>query len=270
MAIKYKSVALFSLLILLGQTLTAQTYCLNYTVAKQSNTVDITVSLMASDKSFKLGSSNLQFKYNNATLSKPTLVSNELAATGAYNGITVTQPIPPSFAKTNDGLVSINFNFTGNTGSGLPISLTGTDIAIIRFQVEDANQSPNLRPYDDGTVGTIVYNDDATSPVLLETTGKCAVYDAVIPSKEPVVSLEKPTALKVYPSLLTNSNSLLTLEVPTSTDLKQQDFHIINVLGEEVMLGKTTTERMTINVTQLSSGTYIVKVGEEQMKFIKQ
>lgn len=354
MTIKYKSLILLSVLTIIGITLTAQTYCLKYTLTKSSNTAEFTVSLMASGSIFRLGASNLQFKYNSAALSNPTLVSHNLNEAGVYNGITLTQPKPPSFANTSDALVSLNFDFTGTTGTGLPISLLGTDIAVLRFQIVDGSQSPNLRSYDNGSAGTIVYNDNATNPLLLTSTGNCAIYNTLIPTlnvkayqtpssdKQTVtidwtttyekpnnyfmiersingrpftaiggyifatkantysfidvnplkglnyyrvrqidvgsiesmstvvdVLLEKGSKINVYPTLLTDYNDYITLDVPLNTDLQQQDFHILNALGKEVMNGKTA-ERKDINVAHLLSGTYIVKVGEEQVKFVKQ
>lgn len=262
---KYRVLALFGLLVVWGQTLTAQTYCLKYAPVKKGNTVEITVSLIASSSAFKLGASNLQFKYNPACLSNPTLVSEVLTPTGFYNGVSVTNPSPPSFAKTNDGLVSLNFNFTGTTGKGLPISTEGTDVAVIRFKIENASASPNLRPYDNNSMGTVVYDDNDSSPLLLETTGNCVVYDKPILSE----GSNNPMKLKVFPTLLASADKLLNIDVLTNKDGKPLDFQILNTLGQQVLGGKTT-QHTQVNVAQLALGTYIVKVGEEQVKFVIQ
>ncbi len=354
MIIKYKTLILIGVLTILGFTLIGQTYCLKYTLIKSSNTAEFTVSLRASGSSFRLGASNLQFLFNSAALANPTLVSHTLNEAGVYNGITLTQPKLPSLAHTSDAMVSFNFDFTGTTGTGIPISIIGTDIAVLRFQIVDGSQSPNLRPYENGSAGTIVYNDNASNPVLLTSTGNCAIYNTLIPTlsvkaystgasdKQTVtidwtttyekdnnyfmiersingrpftaiggyifatkanrysfvdinplkalnryrirqidvggpesvsnvvdVLLEKGSKINVYPSLLTNYNDFITLDVPENTDVKQQNFHILNALGTEVMTGKTA-QRIDINVSHLVSGTYLVKVGEEQVKFVKQ
>jgi hypothetical protein len=353
----YKSVLLLCLLATLAQVVTAQTYCLKYNLAKSNGTTaEFTVSLTASGASFKLGTSNLQFKFNNKAVSNPTFVSNTLAATGVYNGITLTQPEPPSFANTNEGVVSINFNFTGATGTGLPIALTPTEIGVLRFDILNGNPSPNFSAYENGAAGTVVYTDNASSPALLSSTGTCEVFNARIPildikakgrnsntnidiydrssvtidwttsyekpnsyftversingnpfkaigsflfatytfvdvtplrgsnkyrvkqidgsgseitSKEVDVSLESAPAIEVYPAIVTDANGYVTLDVPRSTALDRLEYRILNVYGKEFLRGKTA-ERLDINVEKLPNGMYLLKVGEDQVKFLKQ
>ena len=358
MFIKYKSIGLLCLLTILTQVVvTAQTYCLKYSLVKNNPmTAEFTVRMAATGSIFRLGASNLQFKFNSKALSNPTLVSNALTQTGVYNGITLTQPQPPNFDYTNDGLVSINLDFTGSTGAGLPIGLIGSDIAVLRFQIIDSSQTPNFRSYENGTAGTVVYNDNATNPVLLASTGNCEVYNTRIPilivkasgtssntniniydrasvaidwttsyeksgtyfvversfsgrpftpignflfathtftdvnplkgfnkyrvkqvdtdgaesmSREVEVSLEKGSMINVDPSVVTELNGFVTLDVPRIEALKRQDYYIYNAYGREVLRGKTA-DRLDIDVTQLPVGAYFVKVDDEQMKFFKQ
>jgi hypothetical protein len=178
----YKSVVLLCLLTIFTQALTAQTYCLRYNLAKNNPMVaEFNIGLKASNTAFGLGASNMQFKYNPKALANPTIVSSALSQAGVYNGITLTQPDALNVDKTADGLLSINFDFTGATGTGLQIGLIGTDVAVLRFDIIDSSLAPNFRPYDNGTAGTIVYNDNATNPVLLATTGTCEVYNTKLP-----------------------------------------------------------------------------------------
>ena len=65
--------------------------------------------------------------------------------------------------------------------------------------------------------------------------------------------------LRVYPTLV--SNGILTL------DTEGVDFAIYNLLGQQVQTGKVSQQ---IDVSALTKGTYIIKVGEEQAKFMKQ
>ena len=65
--------------------------------------------------------------------------------------------------------------------------------------------------------------------------------------------------LRVYPTLV--SNGILTL------DTEGVDFAIYNLLGQQVKTGKVSQQ---IDVSVLTQGTYIIKVGEEQAKFMKQ
>ncbi len=71
--------------------------------------------------------------------------------------------------------------------------------------------------------------------------------------------------LKVYPSV---SSGILTIvrkdsfgETPEKTD-----YQIFNLMGKQVLNGQTG---QGIDVSALSQGTYIVKVGLEQALFVK-
>ena len=66
--------------------------------------------------------------------------------------------------------------------------------------------------------------------------------------------------LKVYPNPVSN---ILTIETEVNTD-----FQIINLLGQAILTGKTTAQR--IDVSALPQGSYVLKVGAEQVRFIKQ
>lgn len=65
-------------------------------------------------------------------------------------------------------------------------------------------------------------------------------------------------SLKVYPTLV--SNGVLTV------DTEGGDYAIYNIVGQQVQSGKTTQR---LDVSTLAKGTYILKVGTEQVKFTK-
>jgi hypothetical protein len=347
----YKSTLLLCLLTILTQAVTAQTYCLRYSLAKNNPVVaDFNIGLKAGGTAFGLGAGNLQFKYNPKALANPRITSSALSQAGVYNGVTLTKPDALNVDKASDGLLSINFDFTGNTGTGLQIGLIGADVAVLRFDIIDSSLAPNFRPYDNGTAGTIVYNDNTATPLLLASTGSCEVYNTKVPiviaklnatpdperpsvtidwttsfektgsyfiversyngrpfapignflfatytfkdlnplkgfnkyrvkqidpngvesmSREVEVSLEKGLAINVYPTVVTELNGFITLDVPRPEALKRQDFRIFSVYGREWQRGKTG-ERIDIDVTRLPVGAYIIKVDDEQMKFYKQ
>ena len=73
------------------------------------------------------------------------------------------------------------------------------------------------------------------------------------------ISQNKSSKLKAYPSVTTD---VLTIET-----MPPSHFYIFNLLGQEVLNGQTAQR---IDVSTLPQGTYILKVGTEQMKFIKQ
>ena len=68
--------------------------------------------------------------------------------------------------------------------------------------------------------------------------------------------------LKIYPALVTNG--ILTID----TEGRQlHDYSVTNLLGQVVLVGKTTQQ---IDVSALSQGAYLLKLGIEVAKFVKQ
>jgi hypothetical protein len=86
-----------------------------------------------------------------------------------------------------------------------------------------------------------------------------------------VVSVElkgKGKGLKVYPTLVSNGILTVALAMNEATEGGQlRDFSVMNLLGQQVLVGKTTTQ---IDVSALAKGTYMLKVGSEVAKFVKQ
>jgi hypothetical protein len=78
-------------------------------------------------------------------------------------------------------------------------------------------------------------------------------------SKIVSVSNKDNHSLKVYPNPVSN---ILTIE----TD-NVGDFQIINLLGQKILSGKAAQR---IDVSILPLGAYFLKIGEEQVKFVKQ
>jgi hypothetical protein len=65
--------------------------------------------------------------------------------------------------------------------------------------------------------------------------------------------------LKVYPTLVNNILNVVTEDVGT--------YQVINLLGQQVLGGAVTQH---LDVSALTQGTYILRVGKEYMKFMKQ
>ena len=78
-------------------------------------------------------------------------------------------------------------------------------------------------------------------------------------SKVISVSAKGNNKLKVHPNPVSNTLSVENTE--------GGDYQIINLLGQEVMNGKAVQR---IDVSALPEGTYFLKVGVEQVKFVKQ
>lgn len=338
----------------------SQTYCLRLTPTRVGNSLEVAMNLVALDVPFKLGTSNLQFKYNSNVITSPMLLSENLSSTSRYNGISVTTPTPISFTGTADELVSLNFNFSGATNQGLLINTgEGTNIGVIRFQISSLSlslKSPNLRPYDNGTTGTIVYNDNTNLPIWLTMGNACPAFTDLIPHRtvigavQPRRGSESPTGeqqnivrwettadvenshfeiassidgkvFRPIANLPATGNTkyewidekplhrdnqtfyhvrqvnpdgtelfsevmrvgfeknqrfgsyptLATTQITVVTDgYEQQDFRIINTLGQEVLNGKITANTQQINISALVNGTYTIKLADKQAIFIKQ
>lgn len=77
-------------------------------------------------------------------------------------------------------------------------------------------------------------------------------------SKVVSVAIKGSKTLKVYPTLVNN-----TLNIETDSP---NDYAVFNLLGQSVLRGKTAQR---LDVSALSQGTYILKVGTEQVKFQK-
>ncbi len=86
-------------------------------------------------------------------------------------------------------------------------------------------------------------------------------------SKVVAVSFNKGKSLKVYPSIV--FDGALNLEMTGhGADTEGSYFAIVNMLGQQMQAGKITGQQ--VDVSALPQGTYVVKAGTEQAKFIKQ
>ncbi len=72
-------------------------------------------------------------------------------------------------------------------------------------------------------------------------------------------------AFKTTNKLTVNPNPVSQFLTVETTE--KSDFHVFNLLGQTVLTGKTTQQ---IDVSILPKGTYILKIGIEQAKFVKQ
>ena len=86
-------------------------------------------------------------------------------------------------------------------------------------------------------------------------------------SRVVAVSFNKGKSLKIYPSIV--FDGALNLEMTgKGADTEGSSFAIVNMFGQQIQSGKMTGQ--AVDVSALPQGTYIVKVGTEQAKFVKQ
>lgn len=131
------------------------------------------------------------------------------------------------------------------------------------------------------------YDNDWTVIGFVNAIGKAAHYDFVdktplnvnyyrlrqidFDGKETVskvisVSTDEGKTLKVYPTIVTDG--LLNLEgFENVENTEGGKFMVFNLLGQLVLSGKTIAQ---IDVSDLPQGTFILKIGNEQVKFVKQ
>ena len=78
-----------------------------------------------------------------------------------------------------------------------------------------------------------------------------------------IVNTHGHVYLRAYPSVTTD---ILTIETSETTSIQ-----VFNLLGQPVLIGKMPPSRVGgLDVSALPQGTYILKVGTQQIKFIKQ
>jgi hypothetical protein len=75
--------------------------------------------------------------------------------------------------------------------------------------------------------------------------------------------------LAIYPNPVSSLlNVVYTVEERNPDAFgKGSSFQILNLLGQQVLTGKTAAQ---VDVSALPQGTYVLKVGAEQAKFLKQ
>ncbi|MBL7816220.1 MAG: T9SS type A sorting domain-containing protein [Saprospiraceae bacterium] len=86
-----------------------------------------------------------------------------------------------------------------------------------------------------------------------------------------VISIQNKGAkgsLAVYPNPVSTH---LTIEgIARDEATEGPDFQIFNLLGQQVLTGKTPSGGRGLDVSALPQGSYVLKVGAEQVKFVKQ
>jgi Secretion system C-terminal sorting domain len=149
-------------------------------------------------------------------------------------------------------------NEVNNKGFDIERSIDGTTFSAFG-QVKGANKPRTYQYVDNQPFNTTYYRLKQIDFDGTETYSK-------------IVSVElkgKAKGLKVYPTLV--SDGVLTVEVIARNEATEGrqlfDFSVTNLLGQQVLTGKTSQQ---IDVSALAKGTYILKVGAEQVKFVKQ
>lgn len=148
--------------ILFASSLFAQTFCLRLSeVSNDGNTLVVKVE-MDGTAAFELGSSNLQWDFDDTKLANPTFVSSPFPGAPFYI-ITATEPVA--------GEASLNFDL-GAPGFGSTINTTWTEVGQVSFTMLNPTDFGSLNwLYNAGTTQSVIYLDDEATQILATDPG---------------------------------------------------------------------------------------------------
>ena len=158
----------------------------------------------------------------------------------------------------------LDFKATPSVSGNLLTWQTAKEMNNKGFEVERFN--PNTQTWD--KLGFITGNNKAATYNFTDNTPLSMSYYRL----RQIDFDGKETLSKVI-SVATNKNSkLITYPNPVATILTVEqetisDYHIFNLVGQEVMCG---TVVRSIDVSSLPQGVYTLKISKEQVRFVKQ
>jgi Secretion system C-terminal sorting domain len=174
----------------------------------------------------------------------------------------------------------LSFSGKNTEGGNLLTWATASEVNNKGFEVERSPQPPKGAFQTWETIGFKTANNKASTYQFLDVAppSGAAYYrlrqldndgKETLSKVISVVQTDKGKGLTVYPNPV---SSLLTIE---NTDLsrknrEESDFQILNLLGQQVLTGKIPSGGRGLDVSALPQGTYFLKVGAEQAKFVKQ
>ncbi len=202
---------------------------------------------------------------------------------------TITQVVVSScvlFSANNKPLVVtsalpvelLSFSGKNTEGGNLLTWTTASEVNNKGFQVERSPQPPKGASLTWETIGFVAAKGKAATYEFTDKApfggwGLYRLRQIDNDGKETfskVISVERRDAInrvsiKVYPNPVAN---VLTIEFDSPLrGLGAGDFQIINLLGQTLLRGQANAQN--INVSALPQGTYFLKIGTEQAKFVK-
>jgi Secretion system C-terminal sorting domain len=222
-------------------------------------------------------------KYQGSTTCTGTVIQcNVQVNTGTFNNTGFT-----SLTSKTAFYAALPDNFAGSV---LPVELTQFDVntegsknhLTWRTESEKNNSHFDIERSTDGTtfhnIGQVKGNNKPSSYQFINNQPFATSYyrlrqidfdgTETVSKIVSVAQTGKGKGLKVYPNPV---SSLLTIEVIARNEATEgSDFQILNLLGQQVLTGKTPSGGRGLDVSALPQGTYFLKVGAEQAKFVKQ
>jgi Secretion system C-terminal sorting domain len=208
-----------------------------------------------------------------------------------YYSNTKTALNPPNLSvgnwtnPTSGGPALLAFSGTGTTSTVLPIELTQFDVQNTEGSKnrltwttasEVTNKHFDIERSTDGNtfhnIGQVRGNNKPSTYQFVDNPPFATSYYRLkqvdfdgTETYSKVVSVEqkgKGKGLKIYPNPVSNTLTVENTEGGT--------FEVINLLGQQVLTGKTPFGGRGLDVSALPQGTYVLKVGTEVAKFVKQ
>lgn len=204
---------------------------------------------------------------NGNNLTQTTLLDATGNHNGTLTGFTLNSGVVSNFTSPGPlSILSVNlteFIGTPQYNGNFLTWTTANEVNNKGFQVERLNSLDNWDILCFKTANTKLSTYEFMDNTPLSTSyyrlRQIDIDGKETLSKVITINTKGHTKLKLYPSV---TSGFLTVETAEITDIQ-----IFNLLGQKV-LNSTTTQR--VDVSALPQGTYIVKVGTEQTKFIKQ
>jgi hypothetical protein len=187
----------------------AQTFDLKFNVINSDETnFDVQVQIKSSS-TFKFAASNITFNYNTLAISNPSLLMaqnyNDENESHIYGELTVTRPV--------DGITSVNIIYIYSSDfHASDIPTIWTDVAIVRFNVVNAGNLPNLVFRTSGLSPTAVYKIEDHTTTLL-SSGDLAAYNGPM-----------PVELTSFMASVINNNVILNWR--TATEINNYGFEV--------------------------------------------
>lgn len=215
----------------------------------------ITTSMVAGDAisglkgQATLFSSLLQFvPSTNATIaSSGNVVTPQVVTIADLNAATTAATYESELVQINNVTFDVTTPNFPTTAANINIT-TGADTMVFRTLFTEANYMNTAKPTAATNIYALVGRNGATAQV---TSRNLADLNAPLSSS----SFSQIDGLKMYPNPAKNN---LFIETALNSDI---NVSIVNMLGKEVVNTKAVNN--TVNVSNLTSGVYIVKITEE-------
>ena len=283
-----KMIRSLSSLLLIFMSLISYSQDIHFTFANAQNTndgvddyyeVDVMIQTINSTGSFKLGSGQLYFNYNTAAFGTNVF---------ANSGVTITQPNPDyicgQYVDIAAAGIYYNFTLNDNTISKLSwafsqfyssatfaddnVGETPVKLIHLKFKYIDINELPMVLFEDGGSFGDQFFTACGPDPGGILEPATCGVNPGIQLLNDTFDSggatlKDKDFALLTGITLYPNpTNGILNIEGDTS---KIQSIAIYNIVGQHV---KTISNQFkTIDIGNLESGLYLLKVAGDSMSF---